>query len=69
MKLIIKCVDNVKYELPCMGDRYTSENLVEYGYNCIMENKPYAHNTYNDGVLTKTIIINSKHIISAEVEE
>lgn len=68
MKLIIKCIDNVKYELP-VNNSYNAEQVVQYVYDCIGKQQAYVYNDYVDNILTKTIIINSKHIISVVVEE
>lgn len=68
MKLIIKCVDNVKYILT-YNDIHFLKTIAKSVYASINEQTPFVHNTYNNGVLTRAIVINSKHIISAEVEE
>ena len=68
MEIRIKCIDNVKYTLT-YNDIHCLKDIAESVYESINEQTPFIHNTYNNGVLTRTIVINSKHIISVEVEE
>lgn len=68
MEIRIKCIDNVKYTLT-YNDIDCLKDIVKSVYESINEQTPFVYNTYNNDILTRAIVINSKHIISVEVEE